>query len=100
MGRKNFLLANTPGGTQGYATIFSLIETDKESNLNLFRYLVWFLSNAPIMADDDAGWAEKLTLPHKPVKVDTLAFLLRLTLTLQWLEAQPVWVNSRNDTLC
>lgn len=61
MDRKNFLFANTPGGAQGSATIFSLIETAKENDLDPFRYLVWVLSNAPAMAANDADWAEKLT---------------------------------------
>ena len=66
MDRKNFLFANTPGGAQGSATIFSLIETAKENDLDPFRYLVWVLSNAPAMAANDADWAEKLTPIHAP----------------------------------
>lgn len=66
MDRKNFLFANTPEGAQGSATIFSLIETAKENNLDPFRYLVWVLSNAPTMAVDRADWAEKLTPTHAP----------------------------------
>ncbi|MEG1579445.1 MAG: transposase, partial [Oscillospiraceae bacterium] len=66
MGRKNFLFANTPGGAQGSATIFSLIETAKENDLDPFRYLVWVLSSTPEMADGDANWTEKLTPAHAP----------------------------------
>ncbi|MEG1884557.1 MAG: transposase, partial [Clostridia bacterium] len=66
MERKNFLFANTPGGAQGSATIFSLIETAKESDLDPFRYLVWVLSSAPEMATGDANWPEKLTPVHAP----------------------------------
>lgn len=39
MGRKNFLFANTPGGARGTATIYSLIETAKETGFDLYRYL-------------------------------------------------------------
>ncbi|MEG2139097.1 MAG: transposase, partial [Oscillospiraceae bacterium] len=66
MGRKNFLFANTPGGAQGSATIFSLIETAKENDLDPFRYLVWVLSSAPEMAAGDANWPEKLAPAHAP----------------------------------
>lgn len=66
MDRKNFLFANTPGGAQGSATIFSLIETAKENDLDPFRYLVWVLSEAPAMASTGNDWAEKLTPPHAP----------------------------------
>ena len=66
MDRKNFLFANTPGGAQGSATIFSLIETAKENSLDPFRYLVWVLSEAPAAAAGDADWPEKLTPAHAP----------------------------------
>lgn len=66
MDRKNFLFANTPGGAQGSATIFSLIETAKENDLDPFRYLVWVLSEAPTMATGDADWPEKLSPAHAP----------------------------------
>ena len=72
MDRKNFLFANTPGGAQGSATIFSLIETAKENGLDPFRYLVWVLSEAPAAAADDADWPEKLTPAHAPVSCRNL----------------------------
>lgn len=37
--RKNSLFANMPGGTQGSAMIFNLIETAKENRLDPYRYL-------------------------------------------------------------
>ncbi|WP_312615156.1 transposase domain-containing protein [Oscillibacter sp.] len=46
--------------------MFSLIETAKENDLDPFRYLVWVLSNAPVMAADDPVWLEKLTPAHAP----------------------------------
>jgi hypothetical protein len=51
---------------QGSATIFSLIETAKENNLDPFHYLVWVLSEAPTAAAGDADWPEKLTPAHAP----------------------------------
>jgi len=44
--RKNFLFANTPGGTKGSAVIFSLIQTAIENKLEPYRYLTWLLSTA------------------------------------------------------
>ena len=40
MGRKNWLFAITPEGTQSCAVIHSLIEPEKEIELDPYRYLV------------------------------------------------------------
>ena len=47
MGRKNWLFANTPGGAQASAVIYSLIETAKETKLDPYKYLLWVLQSAP-----------------------------------------------------
>ena len=47
MGRKNWLFANTAGGAQASAVIYSLMETAKENSLDPYRYLLWILQNAP-----------------------------------------------------
>ena len=47
--RKNFLFANTPGGAQGSAIIFSMIETAKENGLDPYKYLLYILQTAPAM---------------------------------------------------
>ncbi len=44
--RKNFLFANTPGGAQGSAVIFSLIQTAIENRLDPWRYLTWLIDTA------------------------------------------------------
>ena len=44
--RKNFLFANTPGGAQGSAVIFSLIQTAIENGLDPWRYLTWLINTA------------------------------------------------------
>lgn len=44
--RKNFLFANTPGGAQGSAVIFSLIQTAIENGLDPWRYMTWLIDNA------------------------------------------------------
>ena len=66
MGRKNWLFANTPGGAQASAVIYSLIETAKENSLDPYRYLLWVLQNAPQLSEEDAAWAEKLLPARAP----------------------------------
>ena len=66
MGRKNWLFANTPGGAQASAVIYSLIETAKENGLDPYRYLRWVLQNAPQLSETDETWAEKLLPARAP----------------------------------
>ena len=66
MDRKNFLFANTPNGAQGSAIIFSLIETAKENGLDPYRYLVYIMTNAPVLEDKGKEWAEKLLPEYAP----------------------------------
>ena len=66
MGRKNWLFANTPGGAQASAVIYSLIETAKENGLDPYRYLLWVLQNAPQLSETDAAWAEQFTPANAP----------------------------------
>ncbi|MGB9825197.1 MAG: IS66 family transposase, partial [Desulfofundulus sp.] len=49
IGRKNWLFANTPRGTQASATIYSIVETAKENGLNPFRYLTYLFETLPNM---------------------------------------------------
>ena len=60
MGRKNWLFANTPGGAQASAMIYSLIETAKENGLDPYRYLLWILQTAPQLSETNKAWAESL----------------------------------------
>lgn len=55
MGRNNFLFANTPGGARGSATIYSLIETAKETGVDPYRYLTWVMTGAPSLAEKQKG---------------------------------------------
>ena len=66
MGRKNWLFANTPGGAQASAVIYSLIETAKENALDPYRYLLWVLQNAPQLSETGKAWAEKLLPARAP----------------------------------
>ena len=60
MGRKNFLFANTPGGAQSSAVIYSLIETAKENGLDPYRYLLWIFKTAPKLSKTDTTWPAHL----------------------------------------
>lgn len=66
IGRKNFLLANTPNEARGSAVIFSMIETAKENRLDPYHYLVWVLQSAPNLALSGPGWAERLLPENAP----------------------------------
>ena len=66
MGRKNWLFANTPGGAQASAVIYSLIETAKENGLDPYRYLLGILQNAPGLSETDEAWAEQFTPANAP----------------------------------
>ena len=66
MGRKNWLFANTPGGAQASATIYSLIETAKENGLDPYRYLLWILRTAPKLSQGNENWAASLVPAHAP----------------------------------
>ena len=66
MGRKNWLFANTPGGAQASAVIYSLIETAKENGLDPYRYLLWLLQNASCLSETDEAWAKKLLPARTP----------------------------------
>jgi transposase len=49
IGRKNFLFSNNPKGAVASATIYSIIETAKESGLNPMSYLTFLFEQAPNM---------------------------------------------------
>ena len=66
MGRKNWLFANTAGGAQASAVMYSLIETAQENGLDPYRYLLWLLQNAPQLSETDEAWAEKLIPARAP----------------------------------
>ena len=43
IGRKAWLLSNTPNGAQASAIIYSIMETAKENGLNPYLYLTYFV---------------------------------------------------------
>ena len=65
MGRKN-LFANTEGGAQSSAIVYSMIETAKENPLSPYQYLTWLLRDAPKLAAEEKNLAEKLLPENAP----------------------------------
>lgn len=60
MGRKNFLFANTPSGAKGSATMFSLIQTARENDLDPYLYLTWVFQTAPNLDLQDSDTVQSL----------------------------------------
>jgi transposase len=48
-GRKNWLFANTPTGADASATIYSIVETAKENNLDPLKYLTFLFEELPFV---------------------------------------------------
>ena len=66
MSRKNFLFANTPGGAQSSAVVFSLIQTAIENGLDPYRYLAYIFRNAPVLFEETKDWVKKLLPENVP----------------------------------
>ena len=61
-------VCNTPRGAQSSAVIFSMIETAKANGLDPYRYLVYILTKAPVLAAaHEPDWAVGL-LPENVSK--------------------------------
>ena len=54
IGRKNWLFANTPSGAKASATVFSIIETAKENNLDPYEYLRYVFTKAPNLEESES----------------------------------------------
>ena len=60
IGRKNWLFSNTPKGAKSSATIYSIIETAKENNLNPFAYLTHLFEKLPNIELEDQSAIDEL----------------------------------------
>ena len=73
VGRKNWEFSNSQKGVKASATVYSLVETTKANNLNVFKYLRYLLQkmpsldfkNHPELLEDLLPWAEE---PRKTCK--------------------------------
>ncbi len=52
VGRKSWLFAGTPKGTQASAALYSLIETAKANGLESYRYLRYLFEKLPFAEDE------------------------------------------------
>ncbi len=59
IGRKNWLFSNTPKGASSSAIIYSIIETAKENNLNIFEYLKYIFEQLPNVDISDLNVIDK-----------------------------------------
>ena len=67
VGRKNWLFSDTPKGADASAIVYSLVETAKANNLNVFTYLNYLLlymtdmdyKNHPEKMEDMMPWSER-----------------------------------------
>lgn len=53
VGRKNWVIINSIKGAQSSAVIYSVVETAKLNNLNIFYYIDHLLTELPKLADED-----------------------------------------------
>lgn len=68
VGRKNWLFSDTPKGADASAVIYSLVETAKANNLNIYAYLNYLLlympdmdyRNEPECMEDMMPWSERV----------------------------------------
>jgi hypothetical protein len=64
IGRKNWLFSNTPRGAEASAAFFSIIETAKENDLNVYEYLKYLFERLPSMTtlelDGVMPWSDSL----------------------------------------
>ena len=78
-GRRAWLFADTPKGAMASAIVYTIVETAKANNLNVYRYLEFLLENMPNtdfynqpkLLEDYLPWSPTLpglcrsTEPHK-----------------------------------
>ena len=73
IGRKNWLFANTPSGAKASATVFSIIETAKENDLDPYEYLKYVFTKAPNLKENES--IDILLPRNAPVDCHTKAAL-------------------------
>ena len=55
VGCRNWLFSDTPKGADASAMVYTMVEMDKEHNLNIYKYLKYLLEQLPgtSMSDDE-----------------------------------------------
>ena len=76
IGKKNFVMIDTVSGANASAIIYSLVETAKANNLNVYEYLKYLLTEIPNHMDEKntefceqlLPWSESLPAECKKKK--------------------------------
>ena len=63
MARKGFLFADTERGAEASTRVFTMVETAKLNNLDVYEYLVFFLSELPKLGAESSEDQIKPYLP-------------------------------------
>lgn len=66
IGRKNWMTINTVRGAQASAMIYSLTETARANNLNVYYYIKHLLTELPLLIDKDGNIEQSLLEPLMP----------------------------------
>ena len=66
IGRKNWMTINTVRGAQASAMIYSLTETARANNLNVYYYIKHLLTELPQFVDENGNIAQSLLEPLMP----------------------------------
>lgn len=53
IGRKNWLFSNTPRGARSSAVLYSIVESAKDNNLNVYNYLRYLFTKLPYAESSD-----------------------------------------------
>lgn len=66
IGRKNFMTINTVRGAQASAIIYSITETARANNLNVYYYISHLLTELPKLIDKDGNIDQSMLEPLMP----------------------------------
>ena len=55
IGKKNWLFINSVNGAEASAAAYSICETAKANNLNVYRYMEYILTELPKLCDQDGN---------------------------------------------
>ena len=65
-GRKNWMTINTVRGAQASAIIYSITETARANNLNVYYYISYLLTELPKLIDKDENIEQSMLEPLMP----------------------------------
>jgi hypothetical protein len=66
IGRKNWMTINTVRGAQASAIIYSITETARANNLNVYYYISYLLTELPKLIDKDGNIEQSILEPLMP----------------------------------